>query len=72
MLGKKPDAVMIYATATESESAVCLIPKDYCGMVPLINTASQEGEKNNCRSVKLVVEGALRILIMASDTIEIG
>jgi len=55
MVGKKFDALVSYATATKDSSAVYLIPKDHCGLVPLINTASQEGEKNNCRSVKLVV-----------------
>lgn len=69
VLGKKTDSIMYYIAATETNQAICLVPKDYCGMIPLINTARYDGEKNNCKSIKLVVDGAVRILIITATTI---
>lgn len=46
-----------------------LASKDYCGFILLLNTATEENEKNNCESKRIVVEDALRILVFTSEHI---
>jgi hypothetical protein len=69
-LCKKQDSVMHYAGSSSPE-VVYLAPKDYAGLVTLINTGDKQ-KQNNCKSRQVVIEGALRITILTQRLVKKG
>lgn len=67
---KKNDAVMEYSGGS-TPNDIFLAPKDHAGYVLLINTAS-EGEKNNCKCLRSIIQGRLRVIIYTSSPIRAG
>lgn len=66
---KKNDTIMLFSTK-DSPCDVYLAPKDFCGYVCLINNESEE--KSNCKSLRAVIKGALRIIIYSFKDIVKG
>jgi len=62
ILCKKIDSVMMY-TDDNSPSGVFLAPLHYSGYITLVN--SEEDKRCNCEIVKVVIEGALRVVLLA-------
>lgn len=57
-------------TGGDTPEDIYLAPKDYCGYILLMNTSSKSN--CNCRSMKVVLDGALRILILTNRRIGLG
>jgi hypothetical protein len=60
IFSKKIDSVNIY-----------LAPRDYCGYILLMN-CGRLSKKNNCKSITVIVDKAVRILIYTSKGIKKG
>jgi hypothetical protein len=67
ILCKKLDAVMKY----EPYDDIYLAPRDFCGFIPLMNSGKNNKE-NNCQSITVIVDGAIRILIYTGRKIQIN
>ena len=66
---RKNDSIMLYSTKN-GPAEVYLAPKEFCGFIALVNGA--EETSTNCKTIKTVVDGALRILLYTSKEIEPG
>lgn len=66
---RKPDSVMMYSGHSTPRD-VFLAPVDYAGYVLLVNCGTES--TNNCRVIKTVVMGAVRILLYTSRDIVAG
>ena len=69
VLCKKSDSVMRYSGGG-SPKDVFLAPKDFAGYVLLVNTGPKE--KCNCISLRLIIDGSVRILLLTSKKIKKG
>ena len=69
VLCKKSDSVMRYSGGG-SPKDVFLAPKDFAGYVLLVNTGKKE--KCNCISLRLIIDGSVRILLLTSKKIKKG
>lgn len=60
---------MMYSGKNEPDH-VFLAPKDFAGYVILINTGQED--QVNCKAYKVILEGALRIILLSTRTIKAG
>ena len=66
---KKPDTVMRYL-GTGRDTDLYLAPKDFLGMVTLVNSATFS--KANCYVTTVFLAGSLRVLLITLTTIRRG
>lgn len=69
VLCKKAHSIMRYA-GKEGPEQVMLAPRDFGGYVMLVNTDKES--KVNCQVVKVLLAGALRILLVTKKSIKAG
>ena len=69
MMSKKSDSLMMYSENNSPED-VYLSPKDYAGYVTLANTSTTN--EVNCQTLKIIINGSLRILLLSKRKIKVG
>jgi hypothetical protein len=69
VLCKKSDSIMRYSGGNTPRDTF-LAPKDYCGYIPLMNTGKKK--ECNCSSLKIVLNGKVRVLLLTNRKIHEG
>lgn len=64
---KKNDSIMLYSEKNGPRD-LFLAPKDFCGYIPLINSSHDKAA--NCNSLKVILEGSVRIIVYTIRAIE--
>ena len=69
MLCKKNDSIMLFSHLNGPES-LYLAPKDFGGLVILVNTGPPE--YINCKCLRTVIDGRMRVILYTSRVIKKG